>query len=254
MVSPLVETALSKVELNLDAAFSPILQIQPATKSRHSDSLHLLTLFALLYTPMSQLYGPPNLANNQVLFILQISAVYIPCSKASCNNATLKAPASSPWRPTVYRQASTLNSMCLLSLQVCLIFGVHDKYESPLNLCWIKDLLWGEKRKRKIWLNNWYFIWENGRMNFRQIIGCLQNNFFLFEYSCLENPMDRGAWCATVHRGAKSQTGLKRLSTHAHRLSHRQDVLELLTFSLKLGHFLILSEDVKFNVPRDRYS
>ena len=27
-----------------------------------------------------------------------------------------------------------------------------------------------------------------------------------FWYSCLENPMDRGAWWATVHRVAKSQT------------------------------------------------
>ena len=26
------------------------------------------------------------------------------------------------------------------------------------------------------------------------------------QYSCLENPMDRGAWWATVHRVAKSQT------------------------------------------------
>ena len=26
------------------------------------------------------------------------------------------------------------------------------------------------------------------------------------QYSCLENPMDRGAWPATVHRVAKSQT------------------------------------------------
>ena len=25
------------------------------------------------------------------------------------------------------------------------------------------------------------------------------------QYSCLENPMDRGAWWATVHRAAKSQ-------------------------------------------------
>ena len=25
------------------------------------------------------------------------------------------------------------------------------------------------------------------------------------QYSCLENSMDRGAWCATVHRVAKSQ-------------------------------------------------
>ena len=33
------------------------------------------------------------------------------------------------------------------------------------------------------------------------------------QYSCLENPMDRGAWQATVHGVAKSQT---RLSTHTH--------------------------------------
>ena len=29
------------------------------------------------------------------------------------------------------------------------------------------------------------------------------------QYSCLENPMDRGAWWATVYRVAKSQTLLK---------------------------------------------
>ena len=28
------------------------------------------------------------------------------------------------------------------------------------------------------------------------------------QYSCLENPVDRGAWRATVHRVAKSQTRL----------------------------------------------
>ena len=27
-----------------------------------------------------------------------------------------------------------------------------------------------------------------------------------FQYSCLENPMDRGAWWATVHRVAKNWT------------------------------------------------
>ena len=31
--------------------------------------------------------------------------------------------------------------------------------------------------------------------------------------SCLENPMDRGAWQAVVHGAAKSQTRLKQLST-----------------------------------------
>ena len=33
------------------------------------------------------------------------------------------------------------------------------------------------------------------------------------QYSCLENPMDRGAWQATVHGVAKSRTGLKQIST-----------------------------------------
>ena len=33
------------------------------------------------------------------------------------------------------------------------------------------------------------------------------------QYSCLENPMDREAWWATVHGVAKSQTQLKQLST-----------------------------------------
>ena len=35
------------------------------------------------------------------------------------------------------------------------------------------------------------------------------------QYSCLENPMDRGAWWATVHGVTKIRTGLKWLSTHA---------------------------------------
>ena len=34
------------------------------------------------------------------------------------------------------------------------------------------------------------------------------------QYSCLENPMDRGAWWAMVHRVTKSWTQLKHLSTH----------------------------------------
>ena len=34
------------------------------------------------------------------------------------------------------------------------------------------------------------------------------------QYSCLENPMDRGAWWAAVYGVAKSQTRLKQLSSH----------------------------------------
>ena len=35
------------------------------------------------------------------------------------------------------------------------------------------------------------------------------------QYSCLDNPMDRGAWWARVHGVAKSWTRLKRLGMHA---------------------------------------
>ena len=40
----------------------------------------------------------------------------------------------------------------------------------------------------------------------------------LLQYSCLENPRDRGAWRTTVHSFAESQTWLEQLSTHAQYL------------------------------------
>ena len=36
------------------------------------------------------------------------------------------------------------------------------------------------------------------------------------QYSCLENPLDRGAWRATVHGVAKESETTEWLSTHAH--------------------------------------
>ena len=52
------------------------------------------------------------------------------------------------------------------------------------------------------------------------------------QYSCLENPMDRGAWQATVHRVAKSQTGLKQpgsssmyIHKHTVQVTCRRDYL-----------------------------
>ena len=36
------------------------------------------------------------------------------------------------------------------------------------------------------------------------------------QYSCLENPMDRGAWCAAVHGVVKSQTGLSNFTFTFH--------------------------------------
>ena len=34
------------------------------------------------------------------------------------------------------------------------------------------------------------------------------------QYSCLENPVDKGAWQATIHMVAKSQAPLKPFSRH----------------------------------------
>ena len=41
------------------------------------------------------------------------------------------------------------------------------------------------------------------------------------QYSCLGNPMDGGAWQATVHRVAKSQTRLSDFICFIFHLSHR---------------------------------
>ena len=37
----------------------------------------------------------------------------------------------------------------------------------------------------------------------------VERNGNRLQYSCLENPMDRGAWWATAHGVAKNQTDLK---------------------------------------------
>ena len=41
----------------------------------------------------------------------------------------------------------------------------------------------------------------------------------LLQYSCLENPMDRGAWQATVHRVTKSRMQLQQLITYTYYFS-----------------------------------
>ena len=50
------------------------------------------------------------------------------------------------------------------------------------------------------------FLWLSS-ISFRE------GNVNPFQYSCMENPTDRGAWWAAVHGVAKSRTWLKRLSS-----------------------------------------
>ena len=49
-----------------------------------------------------------------------------------------------------------------------------------------------------------------------RMLGCFgEGNGNPLQYSCLENPVDRGAWWAAVYGVAQSWTRLKRLSMHA---------------------------------------
>ena len=49
-----------------------------------------------------------------------------------------------------------------------------------------------------------------------------EGNSNLFQYSCLDNSMDRGVWWATVQGVAKSRTGLN--DYHFHFFHNRQDI------------------------------
>ena len=60
------------------------------------------------------------------------------------------------------------------------------------------------------------------------------------QYSCLENPMDRRNWWATVHRVTHSQTWLSRLSTHAHIWQLHEFGSFRVLHCLVLGFFLCM--------------
>ena len=63
------------------------------------------------------------------------------------------------------------------------------------------------------------------------------------QYSCLENPMARGPWWATVHQVAKSWTGLKQqctcarthIHTHMHTCGFGLGCILMLDFNLANG-------------------
>ena len=52
------------------------------------------------------------------------------------------------------------------------------------------------------------------------------------QYSCLKNPMERGAWWATVHRVAKSWTQLKGLNHH-HKDTKQQNAASSMLVKLR---------------------
>ena len=73
----------------------------------------------------------------------------------------------------------------------------------------------------------------------------------LLQYSCLENPMDRGTWQATVHRVAKSQTQLKQLSTHTHTIDRSSLTL---AFYHKINILNYIWKQIEFWIVKHKYS
>ena len=68
-----------------------------------------------------------------------------------------------------------------------------------------------------------------------------------FQHSCLENPMDKGAWQATLHGTAKRQTLLKQPSTHTWKSNCRgkKCMPDIHSDSLKFLRYL-LSQSTDF--------
>ena len=69
-----------------------------------------------------------------------------------------------------------------------------------------------EKEETQVWSLSWEGSPGEGKGN-------------PLQYSFLENPMDRGAWWATVQGVTKSRTQLKRLSKHTRELSEITGIL-----------------------------
>ena len=66
-----------------------------------------------------------------------------------------------------------------------------------------------------------------------------------FQYSCLKNSMDRGAWWAAVHGIAESWTRWKQLSTHNHvyessAYTHTHTHIRFIPLAIALNRFSML--------------
>ena len=77
---------------------------------------------------------------------------------------------------------------------------------------------WRKSEVEKQILYKWDLKYVRNELIYETEIG--EGNGTPLQYSCLENPMDGGAWWAAVHGVAKSQTGLSdfTLTFHFHAL------------------------------------
>ena len=91
---------------------------------------------------------------------------------------------------------------------------------------------WNENDYTQILIMNIYLVDEKRVVSEKSVLISLLSQHFLsqgrllsgegngntVQYSCLESPVNRGAWWAAVHRVAQSRTWLKQLSSSSSRL------------------------------------
>ena len=73
---------------------------------------------------------------------------------------------------------------------------------------------------KTIALTRWMFVGKVMSLLFNMLSRLVirESNGTLLQYSCLENPMDGGAWSAAVHGVTKSRTQLSDFTFHSHAL------------------------------------
>ena len=99
-----------------------------------------------------------------------------------------------------------------MSLRICTYLYLYNYFKGPFNVITKKR----ERAANQTMLQaslvaqvvkNFPAMWETGSiLESRRFPG--EGNGNPFQYSCLENSMDRGAWQATVHGLEKSRTRL----------------------------------------------
>ena len=129
---------------------------------------------------------------------------YRSLNSAAHAHPVLLFPAQEAQRPQILISISTLVR----------VSGLFSVLENNLN-CPIRRLLFyqehsgvNKQKNRKLFCSSTARLWGKWIFFYRSL-----GNGTPLQYSCLENPMDRGAWWAAVHGVAKSQTRLKRLSS-----------------------------------------